>query len=303
MKKIVYALGFFDGVHLGHQALLAACRVLARKEKAMAGVLTFGGSPQSLMKEGPGLITTLEERELLFRQMGMEQVLILPFDEKLKKMPWQAFYRLLVEKYHAAGFVCGEDFRFGAGGEGTAEGLREACQKEGLPCRIVEKVEVEGRVVSSRYIRSLLESGELERANTFLGHPHLLVGAVAPGKQLGRTIGVPTANLPYSRERVALPYGVYACRVEIGGKAYAAVTNIGTRPTVEGEDVTVEPWILDFTGDLYGKTLQLQLLSFLRPEQKFPDLAALKAQIEADAIRAREIFEKPGSSQEIQKKN
>ena len=294
MKKIVYALGFFDGVHLGHQALLDACRSLALQEDAIPGVLTFEGSPQSLMKEGLGLVTTLEERELLFRQMGMEQVLILPFDEKLKKMPWQAFYRLLVEKYHAAGFVCGEDFRFGSGGEGTADALQEICQKEGLPCCIVEKIEVENRVVSSRYIRSLLESGELERANAFLGHPHLLVGTVAPGKQLGRTIGVPTANLSYGPERVKLPHGVYACRVKLDGKVYAAVTNIGTRPTVEGENVTVEPWILDFEGDLYGQTLRLELLSFLRPEQKFPDLAALKAQIAADALRTWEIFEKAG---------
>ncbi len=295
MEKIIYALGFFDGVHLGHRALLDACRNLAREEKAKAGVLTFRGSPQSLMKEGPGLVTTLEEREYLFRQMGMENVLILPFDENLKKMPWQAFYRLLVEKYHAAGFVCGEDFRFGAGGEGTAFSLQEICQKDGLPCHVVEKVALQNQVVSSRQIRRLLEEGKIEKANAFMGHPHLLMGTVVPGKRLGRTIGVPTANLSYGPERVKLPYGVYACRTEIDGKAYAAVTNIGTCPTVQGENVTVEPWILDFTGDLYGKELRLELLSFLRPEQKFPDLASLKAQIAVDAVSAREIFEKTGA--------
>lgn len=296
MEKIVYALGFFDGVHLGHRALLEACRSLAFQADAIPGVLTFEGSPQSLMKEGPGLITTLQEREILFRQRGMEQVLVLPFDDNLKKMPWQAFYRLLVEKYHAAGFVCGEDFRFGAGGEGTAESLQTLCQKEGLPCSIVKKVEVENQVVSSRQIRRLLEEGRMEKANAFLGHPHLLAGKVLPGKKIGRTIGVPTANLAYSPERVKLPYGVYACRVKVEGKFYAAVTNIGTRPTVEGENVTVEPWILDFAGDLYGKVLQLELLAFLRPEQKFSDLKTLKDQIAKDAGRAREIFEKAGDA-------
>ena len=296
MEKIVYALGFFDGVHLGHRALLEACRSLAFQADAIPGVLTFEGSPQSLMKEGPGLITTLQEREILFRQRGMEQVLVLPFDENLKKMPWQAFYRLLLEKYHAAGFVCGEDFRFGAGGEGTAESLQTLCQKEGLPCSIVKKVEVENQVVSSRQIRRLLEEGRMEKAIAFLGHPHLLAGKVLPGKKIGRTIGVPTANLAYSPERVKLPYGVYACRVKVEGKFYAAVTNIGTRPTVEGENVTVEPWILDFAGDLYGKVLQLELLAFLRPEQKFPDLKTLKDQIAKDAGRAREIFEKAGDA-------
>lgn len=292
MEKIIYALGFFDGVHLGHQALLTACRELACREGAKAGALTFAGSAKSLMKEGPGLITTLEEREMLFRLMGMEEVLILPFDENLKKMPWQDFYRLLVETYKASGFVCGEDFRFGAGGEGTAAALQALCQKEGLTCRIVEKVELQKQVVSSRNIRRFLEDGQIEKANAFLGHPYLLTGKVEPGKQVGRTIGVPTANLSYSPERVKLPYGVYACRVTIEGKCYAAVTNIGTRPTVEGEHVTVEPWILDFAGDLYGKNLSVEVLSFLRPEQKFPDLAALKAQIGKDALRAREIFEK-----------
>ena len=167
MEKIIYALGFFDGVHLGHQALLRACRELARKENAKAGVLTFAGSPRSLMKEGPGLITTLEERKHLFSQMGMEQVLILPFDENLKKMPWQDFYRLLVETYHAAGFVCGEDFRFGAGGEGNALRLQALCQQENLPCRIVEKVTLAQQVVSSRQIRLLLEEGQVEKANAF----------------------------------------------------------------------------------------------------------------------------------------
>ena len=294
MEKIVYALGFFDGVHLGHQALLAACRSLARETKAKAGVLTFAGTPESLMKEGPGLITSLPERECLFRQMGMEEVLVLPFDENLKSMPWQAFFRLLVDAYHAGGFVCGEDFRFGAGGDGTALRLQALCQDENIPCKIVPAVTLDGQVVSSRQIRLLLEEGNLEKANAFLGHPHLLIGAVVPGKQLGRTIGVPTANLSYSPERVKLPYGVYACRVKLAGKYYAAVTNIGIRPTVEGENVTVEPWILGFEGDLYGKELMLEVLSFLRPEQKFADLDDLKAQIQKDALRAREIFEKAG---------
>ncbi len=292
MKKIVYALGFFDGVHLGHQALLDACRELAREQNAKAGALTFAGG---LIKEGQGLLTTLSQREQLFRKWGMEEILILPFDENLRKMPWQDFYRLLVETHHACGFVCGEDFRFGAGGAGDAACLQELCRKEGLPCRVVKKIKIEDREVSSRHIRTLLESGEVESANAFLGHPHLLSGTVIPGKQLGRTIGIPTANLAYPQGGVRLPYGVYACRVKIGEKSYAAVTNVGVRPTVSGEGVTVEPWILDFEGDLYGKELCLEVLSYLRPEQKFHGLEELKAQIGADAIRTREILEKEGA--------
>ena len=294
MKKIIYALGFFDGVHLGHKALLDTCVKLAEEENAIPGVLTFAGSPQSLMKEDAGLLTTLEERQMLFSQMGMEEILILPFDEKLKKMPWQAFYCLLKEQHSAVGFVCGEDFRFGAGGAGTAALLQDICQKEGLSCRVVEKVKVGEDTVSSRLIRRLLEDGQLEKANALLGHPYLLSGKVVSGKQIGRTIGVPTANLSYNKERICLPHGVYACRVKLEGKYYGAVTNIGHRPTVEGEGITVEPWILDFAGDLYGSHLTLELLSFLRPEQKFQNPEMLRAQIGEDAIRTREIFEKTG---------
>lgn len=292
MEKTIYALGFFDGVHLGHQALLHTCRELSREEGAKAGVLTFAGS---LIKEGQGLITTLSQRELLFRQWGMEEILVLPFDEDMKKMPWQAFYRLLKETYNAQGFVCGEDFRFGAGGEGNAACLQEACKQDGLPCRVVKKVRMDGEEISSHRIRALLEKGEMEKANARLGHPYLFSGTVIPGKQLGRTIGIPTANLRYPQESITMPYGVYACRTAIDGKAYAAVTNLGVRPTVSGEGVTVEPWILDFSGDLYGRELTLEVLSFLRPEQKFPDLAALQAQIGKDAIRARQIFENYGA--------
>ena len=296
MKNTIYALGFFDGVHLGHQALLKSCYNLSRSHGCSTGVVTFAAHPDTLVRGNtPRLINSPRDREWLLREKYHVEILVtLPFDAAMRSMPWEKFLDMLRRHYDAAGFVCGEDFRFGRGGEGTAAALQELCQKEGLPCRVVEKVKVEAAVVSSREIRRVLEEGQVEKANILLGHPHLLVGTVGPGKQLGRTIGVPTANLFYSAGRVKLPYGVYACRTEIGGKVYAAVTNIGIRPTVEGENVTVEPWILDFEGDLYGQTLRLELLSFLRPEQKFPDLAALKAQIAEDALLTREIFEKTG---------
>ena len=148
----------------------------------------------------------------------------------------------------------------------------------------------DGQRISSTRIRTLLESGDVEKANRLLGHPHVLSGKVVPGRQLGRTIGIPTANLELPEGVLAPKFGVYACRVRIGEESYLAVTNVGMRPTVSGHHITVEPWILDFNGDLYGKTIILEFHAFLRPEKKFESLEALKAAIEENARQTREYF-------------
>ena len=187
----------------------------------------------------------------------------------------------------AAGFVCGDDFRFGHKGEGDTEKLQAFCRERGLPCIIVPEQTLEGVRISSTAIRRLLENGETEKAVAFLGHPHILSGTVIPGKQLGRTIGIPTANLALPEGLVIPKFGVYACKVWVKGETYRAVTNIGSRPTVNGTGITVEPWLLDFDGDLYGKTITLEFHKFLRPEQKFPSLDALKQQISRDAEQVK----------------
>lgn len=292
-EKTIYALGFFDGVHLGHQALLAACRELAEKTGAVPGVVTFAGHPDALVKDCPTpLINTVADRHKLLTRYGMEKILLLPFDEQLRKMPWTDFFRLLTGQYEAAGFVCGDDFRFGYHGEGTAEKLRLACEAEGIPCQIVPGQTVNDIRVSSTHIRTLLEDGQMDEAARFLGHRHILSGEVISGRRIGRTIGVPTANLALPEEIVCPKLGVYACTAVIGSDRYPAVTNIGSCPTVGGHHVTVEPWILNFAGDLYGKTLTLEFHSFLRPEKKFGSLEDLKAEIQKNAVQTLEIFEK-----------
>ena len=202
------------------------------------------------------------------------------------------FLELLKEKYGAAGFVCGSDFRFGYRGEGNAVLLKETCEAWGIPCAVVPEQTVNGARVSSTRIRSLIEAGEVEAANKLLGHPHVLSGQVVRGKQLGRTIGIPTANLLLPEGVVCPRFGVYACKAIVDGAEYLAVTNVGVRPTVSGEGVTVEPWLLDFDGDLYGKTLVLHFYSFLRPEKKFDSLDALRREIQKNAQETREFFEK-----------
>ena len=290
MKKIIYALGYFDGVHLGHQALLAACRDLAQAQKCKCGAVTFSPHPQQLLAgDRVGLINTDEDREemLLFY---VNTVQWLAFTESLMAMGWQDFLTDLVENYGAAGFVCGTDFRFGKGGQGTAKLLQAFCRENNLACCMVEQQFLDGIRVSSTHIRSCLEAGKIQEANRFLGHPHMLTGVVQSGKQLGRTIGIPTANLSYPDPLLHLPYGVYACKVHFDGKAYPAVTNIGVRPTVSGEGITVESHLLDFFGDLYGKTVEISFYDFIRPEQKFSDLTQLKAQIEKDMIQTKTIL-------------
>ena len=291
-EKTIYALGFFDGVHIGHQALLKECRRLADETGCKAAAVTFSSHPDTLVfGQAPALINTIEDRVRLLQANGMDDVVVLPFDKKMQTLPWQEFLRLLVESYDAAGLVCGHDFRFGNKGQGTADLLCGYCKEANLPCAVVSEQQLEGISVSSTHIRKLLEAGLLEEANRFLGHPHILSGEVVSGRKLGRTLGIPTANISIPEGVVTLPFGVYACTVLAEGKAHLAVTNIGNRPTVGGHRITVEPWLLDFEGDLYGKPLTLSFFAFLRPEQKFPSLDALKEEIIKNAIQTRKFFE------------
>ena len=292
-QNTIYALGFFDGVHLGHQALLKACRTLADSAGCAAGVVTFGNHPDALTQgSAPRLINSLSDRKRLLEGFSMEEVLELPFDEALKTTPWEAFLDMLRTRHNAAGFVCGEDFRFGHKGSGTAALLADYCKRNSLPCAVVPERKLDGTIVSSTHIRSLLEAGDMEEANRFLGHPHILSGEVREGRKLGRTLGIPTANL-WIPEGVMVPrHGVYACRATVEGISYPAVTNIGSRPTVGGHRITVEPWLLDFSGDLYGKELTLQFHTFLRPERKFESLEELRQEIQKNAAQTREFFGK-----------
>ena len=286
----IFALGFFDGVHLGHQALLKACVELAARMDVETGAITFESHPQSLfLKQPPALLTALEDRHQLLLQYGIDHVYAYPVTEKVMSTDWQAFLDELVG-YGGVGFVCGHDFRFGHKGQGDAEKLRRYCQARELPCIIVPEQTMDGIRISSTHIRQLIEQGDMETAAKFLGHPHILSGEVVAGRQVGRTIGIPTANILIPAGVVVPKLGVYACRCIIGNAVYRAVTNIGSRPTVGGHQTRAESWILDFDGDLYGKTITLEFVAMLRTEEKFPSLEALQAQIHRDAQQARNIL-------------
>ncbi len=290
-EKTIYALGFFDGVHLGHQQLLAACRYLADNNSCKAGAITFASHPDSLVSgNAPALLNTNEDRTKLLLACGMDVVVEIPFDKELMTTHWATFLEQLVGD-GAMGFVCGDDFRFGSGGLGTPKKLVAFCEKRGLAYCVVPQQTLDDIRVSSTHIRSLLEQGDMEQVTRFLGHYHIFTGKVIPGKGLGRTIGIPTANLEIP-EGILLPRsGVYACAATVDDEVYLAVTNIGSRPTVDGESITVEPWLLDFEGDLYGKELSLIFHAYLRPEKKFGSLEELRAEILENAVQTRKLLE------------
>lgn len=291
-QKTILALGFFDGVHLGHGALLNACRALADEKGVAAGAVTFTSHPDALVSgKDPGLINTPADRERLMRERyRMDTVIALPFDRAMMTMPWQDFFRLLRETYGAVGLVCGHDFRFGSRGAGNAQILRAACGENGMDCVVIPEQKLDGVTISSTHIRRLLELGHMESAKRFLGHPHFLTGQVVQGRKLGHKLGFPTANVLLPEGIVCPRHGVYACKVRLGEEVYSAVTNVGSRPTVQGHQVRTESWILDYEGDLYGRQIVLEFHFFLRPEKKFDSLQKLKEAVLADGARTRNYF-------------
>ena len=293
-QKRVLALGFFDGVHRGHGALLQAARRAADRLGCPAAVLTFDRHPGELVSGSRiPLINTAGDREWLMRQLyGMDEVLFGHFDRAMMEMPWKSYVgEYLIGKLGAVHVVCGHDHHFGWRGEGNPTRLRQACSQFGIGCDVVQKVTLHGATVSSTYVRKLLEQGQMEEAVEFLGHPHVLTGTVVRGRQLGRQLGTPTANLLLPEGVLAPAFGVYASAVVIGGRRYPAVTNVGVRPTVDGGGrITVEPWILDFEDNLYDKTIRVEFRKFLRPERKFDSLEGLRAAILRNADETRAFF-------------
>ena len=293
----VMALGFFDGVHMGHGALLRTVAERAGALDALPCAFTFDRSPAAAVTgKAVPLLSGVDDRKLLMRELyGIREVVVAPFDV-MRRMDWRDFVaRYLKEELGVVHVVAGHDFRFGYKGEGSPRRLAEKCRELGLGCDIIPKVEIDGFTVSSTYIRTLVEEGKLERARWFLGHPHILSGPVVHGSELGRTLGTPTANLLVPEGVIAPGFGVYATRVRLpGGSERLAVTNVGVRPTVNEDRsaVTVEPWILDYQGDLYGQDLRVEFYARLRPERKFPSVRALRDAILENARQTREYFEK-----------
>lgn len=291
--KRVIALGFFDGVHLGHGALMEMTCRRSRELGVRPAVVSFDTHPDMLVKgENVPLINSAADREALIRRLyGIDSVILIHFNREMMQTTWQRFAEYLRDELSAVHLVVGHDFRFGYRGEGTPERLTVFCRGNGMGIDVIPKVQKDGVTISSTYIRSLIADGQMERANAFLGHPHTLVDTVRCGFKFGRTIGAPTINMHFPEGVLVPRHGVYAAKAYFDEAAHLAVTNVGVRPTLGGVDaVSVESHILDFSGDLYGKRVRLEFYRFLRPEVKFDDTLALQNQIQRDAQATKEYF-------------
>ena len=293
-SKRAIALGFFDGVHLGHAALLRRTKERAAEEGLLPSVLSFDVHPDNLVRGGevPLINSAIGREELIRRLFGIDNVVFIHFNQRVMHMPWQEFADSVMDELRAARIVVGHDFRFGWRGEGTAERLRDYCAERGVGVDVIPPVMLDGRVVSSTWIRELIAAGEIREANRLLGHPHSLSDTVHSGYHLGTKLGTPTINM-FFPEGVLVPrHGVYAARVFLGGgESHIAVTNVGVRPTVSEEGrVSVESHLLDYEGNLYGRQARVEFYEFLRPEQRFDSFEALSEQIRLDAEHARAWF-------------
>ena len=293
--KRVIALGFFDGVHLGHGALLRAVTTAADRLGACACAFTFDRHPgAAITGQSVPLLTSVEDRIWLMRHYyHIQEVIVASFDAMMR-MDWEDFItQYLIGELGAVHVVAGHDFHFGYMGKGNPERLRETCARLGIGCDIIGKVEQDGITISSTYIRTLIAQGEMERATQFLGHPHILSNRVAHGKQIGgSTLGFPTVNLRIPESVIVPAFGVYATRVWFDGQCRCAVTNVGVRPTVDENDgrVTVEGFLLDFDGNLYGHAMRMEFFSYLRTERRFPSMQALSEEISRNVEQTRVYF-------------
>ncbi len=302
LSPTTIALGNFDGVHRGHQRVIAPILngpAIDPSDSAaepgsmpVSTVVSFSPHPKAFFSgRSHPLLTPMDEKAQVLDRLGIEQFVVLPFGRSLADLTPEDFtVEILIRGLQARAIAVGADFHFGRGRSGTADRLREIAAEFGVPVKIVSLMsDQEGRISSSR-IRAALLDGDLYKAQELLGRPYAITGRVEAGQQLGRQLGFPTANLAISPEKLLPRLGVYAVRVTLAdGSVGPGVTNVGRRPTVgEQAAVTVEVHLLDWSGDLYGQWVTIELVDFLRPEQRFASLADLKTQIEQDREQARD---------------
>ncbi|GAB1540446.1 bifunctional riboflavin kinase/FAD synthetase [Scytonema sp. NUACC21] len=307
------ALGKFDGVHRGHQRVIQPILPdFTASSGTHSTVVTFNPHPQEFFTGHKRTwLTPLDEKIYQLRSLGVEQLVLLPFDKELSALtPEQFVEKILVQQLQAKQISVGQDFCFGSNRSGTAKHLQVLAAKYNIPVTIVPletcasdlsegntdagESSIHQTRISTSLIRQLLQNGNIQEANKLLGRPYTLIGTVIQGQQLGRTIGFPTANLELPKDKFLPCCGVYAVRIFTVGETLDSledpclgVMNIGNRPTVNGTYQSVEVHLLDWSGNLYGKKLAVQLEQFLRPEEKFPSLEALKKQIQQDCIAAK----------------
>jgi riboflavin kinase/FMN adenylyltransferase len=287
-------IGSFDGVHKGHQAILRKLVAGAHAANAPAVALTFYPHPSIVLRgrTGPFYLTSPEERAKLLGELGVDRVITLTFDQALANLTAHEFVQILYDHLGLRHLYVGHDFALGRGRQGDLPFLKSLGKEMGFSVNVMQPIRLGGQVVSSSRIRFALAEGDVRLARALLGRRYQVEGEVVPGDGRGRTIGIHTANLEVQPDRCLPKTGVYACLASVDGQVWRAVANIGVRPTFENQAALprLEAHLLDFSGDLYGKDLQIAFTARLRDEQRFPNVEALVAQIQVDIHKAKKIL-------------
>lgn len=293
-EPTVVSIGKFDGLHCGHKKLVAEMKKF-RNQGRKTAMFTFSAPPGTLVKgKKQNVIMTNREREQILEEAGLDYLVEYPFDDEVRMMDPERFVsEILIEKMNASIIVTGPDCRFGYKAAGDRTLLEQLASRYGYRFIVVEKAkDSEYKIISSTYIRDLLAEGRIEKANQLLGYRYFITGIVEHGNSIGHKKLYPTANLVPPKEKHLPKYGVYVTRVLVDGKTYGGLTNIGKKPTIEGENPTgVETYLYDFQGDLYGKEIRVELLDFVRPEMKFSSIEELKEQLDYDVKTCRMMYE------------
>lgn len=279
---IILAMGFFDCMHTGHRKLVDTAVKRARAEGRKSAVLTFSNDPYAHFDKDSKLVYTYEERKTIFERLNLDFCIPLDFSEKFRLITKEKFIETLFSDFDIKGLVCGHDYRFGNNGAGDTVFLRRAADSKNIALDVIGPVLIGGERVSTTLIKETLLSGAVEKANRLLSEDYFMTGKIIRGRGEGSKIGFPTANLSVPPEKLLPKHGVYATHVQIGGKRYKSVTNIGPKPTYNIEGIFVETYITGFEGDLYGKNITLFFIKRIRDIIKFGDLEDLKRRIQKD---------------------
>lgn len=287
--KSVIALGMFDGVHLGHRALLKCAVQFAKEQGAKSAVFTFSNHPLELFQRDVRYLSTNEQRRSLFFEQGIENIEMIPFSEQIANLQPSEFVTLLKSKYDIAALIVGFNYSFGKMGAGNCQSLSALAREYGFEVKVIDPVKYEGESVSSSRIRTSLQNGEVAKAANMLCRYYSIGGVIVPNRHIGRKLGFPTANI--EGKNMAIPRdGVYASYATIDGSRFCAVTNIGTNPTVNGTRRTIETHLIDAEGDYYGKRLEIEFVEYLRAECIFASAEALAEQIQRDIKKAKNLL-------------
>jgi len=288
----VYAIGNFDGIHLGHKKILENTKRISSEKNKPCGVIVFEPHPQKFFKnDSDGFyLSNLETKQHLLKPFDIDFFIVLAFDNEMAMRTPKEFVKdIIVNSFQASHVVVGYDFRFGSGRIGNADSLQEICSSLDIGVSIIEKQKKGDKILSSSIIRNYLSEGEIGLAEEMLGHRWVVKSKVVSGDKRGREIGFPTANIPM-KDWIQPKYGVYAVIVEFNGKIYKGVSNLGIRPTFDETEPMLETYLFDFSGDLYDKDIIVSFVDFIREEKKFDGIDSLRGQIEEDSIKAKKIL-------------